>query len=912
MRRLFLFLLLACSASAQTAISIPTASGAGISFTMFARPGANIDSCAGYGNQQYCANLLNPFNTTFVSSVSALFSHATTCASTTSWTDYGDFAANFSQPPGFWNTAQVEVISGANLGYTGTVTASTATPVTFTLSPAMSTPCAANDYMVVRCPTVGATCSNVPVVGTFTADLTSGQATIANASSTAGMSNGTAIVCGGSLPTNTTAISYSGTTITLDEDATATITGATCTWNNLGYPITGTPSMETNDLSTDPGAAAQAIANTSAFSLGPLYIDGGIDGTTFLNMNGTYTLSYRAKAITGTATMTYSYAHGCATLISGTDTLTTTWQTFSHPFTASETGSQGPCAGQFQLSASAGAKLMQPGLTESVSGGNTTFMRNVTYQELQALHPGSLRWMEAQIYGCPFSNMIQPTQLMVQCNSSANSAMGGGPPSMSLNDYLYAMAVQGAVPFWTFSVFSTATEMQEISAYMSAPCSSGNAYATIRCNYLSGTAYAGMAWTDIFPSIWLEMGNEVWNGGNSDNLTYNSQAYAYILAQATMALRGATYYNAKMKIVGSGWAGYSVIPGAGSWNATVMADAQTYGGLPDAISGSGYNFAYLTDLTANIFQAQFAEPPNYSTVQTPGAFNTANTYTLENYAQTNFGIPGVIYEKNLSAQCGLSGIGITQATLNNYLASLGSGLALAESVIVDIRDAHIGLQNVWSNVEVSNKFSLASATTNSSCATDSGYGVPIFGINRSMGGPTNSTSIPRPAETMLAMVNNAIGANMYSLKTTQTGMPTYNFPGAEPDPTHSTLTNSIAANAAVPYVQAAAFGDGAGHYSLVVLCLESGTTCPITFTGAAAPTGTVTTSVLTSTNLTDNNESINLGGTPVVGQPTTGTLSSPTSDTLPAGSIKTYTWSTTATTPTGTQFSGVVKGAIGQ
>jgi hypothetical protein len=577
MRILIIIFILVCPAIAQTSISIPTAAGGGIKYTINSRFGINYDQCDFYGNQQYCANLLQAFNTHYAPAVGSMFSYATSCGSTTSWTDSGNFAPNYAQPSGFWNTANVEIISGSNLGYTGTVTASTGTPSTLTLSPPMTTPCSAGDYLRLNCPTVGSSCGNLPVLGTFTADLTSGQQTIANVSNTSGLYNGSVITCGGFLPGGTTSILVSGTTVTLDNDATSTVTGTTCTWNNLSYAVTGTPSIETNDLSTDPLASGQAMINTSPFSE-TIFFDSPLNGSTYINMNGTYVFQYRAKASSSGITMNYSVAHGCATLLTGTDTLTTSWANYTHVFTPSETGSQGTCAGELQFSSSAGTvKVMDPSLHESGAGGNTTTLRNATYAELQNLRPGTLRMMESPQFGCPLSALLQPSQLQPQCFSDQYQAPGL-PISMGLNDQFYNDAVIGADPFWTLPPYLTTTEIANLQAYINAPCSSGNAYATIRCNYLAGTAYAGMAWTDIFRHIYLESGNEMWNGGNADNLSRNSQAYAYILAAAKNALHGSPYYNAKVLFGGSGHSGYTTIPNAGSWNDNVMSQAQTYGG----------------------------------------------------------------------------------------------------------------------------------------------------------------------------------------------------------------------------------------------------------------------------------------------------------------------------------------------
>ena len=168
--------------------------------------------------------------------------------------------------------------------------------------------------------------------------------------------------------------------------------------------------------------------------------------------------------------------------------------------------------------------------------------------------------------------------------------------------------------------------------------------------------------------------------------------------------------------------------------------------------------------------------------------------------------------------------------------------------------------------------------------------MPPFGGPTALCRPTISGVVDRPSGISLQLVNSAMLPNL--LAVTQSGTPTYNQAAAQPIPTTGTPTESIAANSAVPLVQAFGFGDGAGNYSLIVYNLSLTSNEAITFSGVGAPTGTVTKTLFTSTNVTDNNESVMIGQTPVVGTPSPTTLSSPGGDTLPPFSLTTYTWST--------------------
>jgi hypothetical protein len=163
-----------------------------------------------------------------------------------------------------------------------------------------------------------------------------------------------------------------------------------------------------------------------------------------------------------------------------------------------------------------------------------------------------------------------------------------------------------------------------------------------------------------------------------------------------------------------------------------------------------------------------------------------------------------------------------------------------------------------------------------------------------MPGPGSTGTIDRPSGIMLQGINNAIGSKLHLLATTQSGTPTYSQPAAQPNPTAYPKpgTDSIAANPAVPYVQAFGFGDGLGNYALIVYNLNWAASEAIKFSGAGAPTGTVTKTVFTSANITDNNEGASIGSSPTVTYPPSSTLTNASGDTLAPFSMVTYTWGT--------------------
>jgi len=817
-------------AVAQTTITVPVASGAGIKFVLPERFGVNLDDSYPYGNNQLTANLIS----SEASFAPQIWSGASVCGTGSSILQWVDNNLNSPQPANFWQGATFEVISGTAIGSTGTITSSTAAVAGVlgsVLTGTWTAGCAPGDVMILRCRTA---------LGT----------------------------CGGGL----------------------TPAGA-------GLSFNGTVAYERSDLSPS-SSQAQALQLSSGAAFTPPF-DETIHGKVYINFNGTYTLSFRAKGITGSPTISYNVQRvGVAPFVSGTVTPTVSgtagagWTNYSFNFTANETGSQTPNTGNVNISVSGGTVLLQDvALTEAGTGGNTTAFRNATYQRLQALQPGILRFMTGGQWGCTFDNMIQNYGARSLCGSSNWYQFGSSIP-YGLNDFLYLAAQVGADPWWTFSAYSTTTDMANMAAYFNAPCSSGNSYATIRCNFLAGTPYAGMTWTQVFHNIYLEMGNEIWNSPNGSNLWANGGAtYGTLLGTNVSAFKSATYYGGTMHVVGSGFIVQS--SGGYGWNAQVLNAAKNAGGLPDYIDGAPYLFDYMTDLssTANIFGPMFAEAVNYNSV-TSGAANTGFTYQLQNYSSTNYsGVNGAVYETSLGTNCALSGV--TQAQINGVAAGIGSGLDATLNMLLAARDAGVKVQNFFALPGPGNAFYTATSDT-SGCNYNSTLNQPLWGANLFMPGPTNSAAIDRPTGIALQLVNQAMGSKLNLLAVSQSGTPTYSQAAAQPNPTNSGAA-SIAANSAVPYVQSFGFGDGAGNYSLIVYNLNLTSSEAIAFAGAGAPAGTVTKTVFTSANITDNNESATVGSTPTVTTPSPSTLSSPTGDTLPPFSMTTYTWSTSST-----------------
>ncbi len=184
-------------------------------------------------------------------------------------------------------------------------------------------------------------------------------------------------------------------------------------------------------------------------------------------------------------------------------------------------------------------------------------------------------------------------------------------------------------------------------------------------------------------------------------------------------------------------------------------------------------------------------------------------------------VPLIVYEDNLHTTQG----SITQDVLDTFTPSVGAGLAVANEMLIMLRDEKIRDQCL---------FSLGGYRY----TRDDGKTALIWGTTRDMG----VTDRKRPQFLALKLANEALAGDM--MVTAQSGDdPTWNEP----------LTNRIQLNN-VHYVQSFAFLNGTRR-ALVIFNFHRTAALDVTFAGANAPAGSVTIKQLTSANITDTNES---------------------------------------------------------
>jgi len=798
------------------------------------RPGINLGGLGDYGSQQLLKSL-NYVNGGYFPGTYAGATYA--CSSggsntTSKWynniTNASGYAANFWAGASF---VAINAATGASYG-SGVVTASTSNTgsagITFTLSPALSAACnpSQNDVLILR--QTGPNGEFVP-------------------------SQFLNVCAGASWNTSDTSPSSSNTQHSLEMP-----TGC-----GLTFYMDATVSNRTN---TNVSLASQQV--------------------NFINLNGSYSATFKAKCLVAGCSINFSLGRfGGTTYVAGTTVSPSSsatpgigWTTYNYPFTASETGTQSTTLG-YSLTCTGSCLLQDVDVIEgSTLAGNTTAFRDAVVSELEQLHPGSIRYMDASQWCSDVADEIASTGNRRWCGGS--SWQPGVGQSMGYNDVLSLGNMLGT------DVLISVGQLNQPSDW------------SMLINWLSSSG-----WISTYASsghkIYLEDGNEAWNSGVSAALyNGNGMVYGSTVGPNMAAAKSASGYNpAVIKLVANSWVAPNQGYGPFGWVHNVLTVAQgTPNGLPDFVDVAPYTLNYLGNFdtygsnvatTGAPFLDEWAEDANLDSVTTPVS-NSESMYLNQQYVKANFGVDTLVYEVNQST---LSGVAATQLQLDQVGASVGSALAVAEHILLMQRDAHVS--------GPIHAFTLAEPYTGYSCngtGCVNGVVMPLWGANLFMatgpGQTPNSANIDRPLAITLGVINRAIGANNNLMSVTQSGTPTFKYPGGQ---SYSNGSPTILPNAAVPYVNCFAYSNGLANWTTI--CFNNNLTTPesVTLAGPGAPNGSVSETIFPdpANIVTDNNENTFLGAAssaPVVTVPAASSASGATYSIPPASFITlTYT-----------------------
>jgi alpha-L-arabinofuranosidase len=596
----------------------------------------------------------------------------------------------------------------------------------------------------------------------------------------------------------------------------------------------GTITTETTDISPNsPGKQAILLtASASGASAGVSQYFDTFNTKTFLQLNGAFQLTFRAKGVGGNNQLNVSLSRILASLtyINKTITLTPNWQDYTLTFSASETGTS---LGSVQLSlsaAGANVELDDVVLNQTDSDPtNTTAFRDDVVSTLKQLNPGVIRMMAAgAALGSDLPNQLQGP--LARYRGGYSSTYSDEPDeAYGIHEFLQLCQAVNADPWITIPTATTPAEMTYFINYLT-----GNG--SDPASALRIARGQSAPWTTVFNKIHIELGNETWNGSfKGESISY--PAYPQMANTIFgVARSNAGYVASKFDLVIDGWAS---VPG---YNQGILQTSTKH----DSIDIAPYLLYSANDEPqATMFGALFAEPELWETTG-----EVAQDLQVAAAAPVPTAVN--VYETNLGTEVG----NITQAELNALTPSVGAGIAHTDHM----------LQMMRIGVKYQNTFALQQYNYrrgDSSMAT-------LWGIVYDMG-PTNRR---RPQFLTQALANSVVGGNM--IQTTQSGSnPTWNQPLS---------SDSVVLNGA-HYIQSFAFMNN-GVSSVILFNLNQTTALPVTVSGTNAPYGNVTISQITSANITDNNETSNVVQTTTSTQ---GSFNSSTSLSLPPFSMTVVT-----------------------
>ncbi len=534
----------------------------------------------------------------------------------------------------------------------------------------------------------------------------------------------------------------------------------------------------------------------------------------FLQLRGTFRLTFKAKWVSGERSLGVTVAredtvHHPASFLSEHTQLTPSWQTYTYDFHADENGSAiGAVALSFDIDGST-ILLDDVALVPVGNPQNTTPFRDEVLETLRLAHPGILRFMDnGTSFGSTLEDLLTPSFGRRRAGHSPQQTLAEQIP-IGLNESLQLAEAVGAEPWYCLPATTSPEEAADLIEFLAG---------SIHTAFGARRAALGhpATWTSVFPVIHLELGNEVWNAGDFSGAAIpNPLAYAARANAVFGSARHSTWFEpGKFDLILGGQAG-------NDWLAT---EELKTGSQQDSIDFAPYLFGELNDLSSDeaIFGPMFAQPEQEDV--------RGSSFALAKAARqaAHSAVPAV-YEVNMGTTRSTS-TSVTQTEINRVVPSVGGAIAVADHMLLMLRELGITSQCLFSLPEFANQFN---APGNTSKTT------PLWGSVIDMGGPTN---LRRPTYYALQLINHALLAS--ELNTIVTGAnPTWDQPAS--------INDNVAAGRQ-HLIQTFAFADGAER-SLILINLSRSKPLAVTFSGDA-PKGAVTEQRLTSAHITDSNE----------------------------------------------------------
>lgn len=640
-------------------------------------------------------------------------------------------------------------------------------------------------------------------------------------------------------------------------------TGAPAGWQ-MTLSGGATVGQETSDL--PPGGhgttALQINASSGSVALTNL-MDAPYTGQSrWINVKN-LTVCYQAKIFSG-ATGSVSIVlqrQGVGNYLSTTDTMTTSWANYCHTITPNETTATGGTG--LALSGTFSGNLYVKNITntEAATGSNTSAYRDSAVSALST-------WYGTNNAGSPMRAMDSFSGLgnnMIDIINFYDGRRRAGWSTTTVNLTQYSVH-QGAQEFFQLALQEGVTRPQFVI-----PLSASTADMTLLVDYLaggSGTTGGALRiaqgqtapWTSVFSTIDIELGDEPFG-------TFPGQTMSDDFRLGVWA--NERFGAAKTEMTSLGVANIKfavdfqeVTPG----NVTALT-----GNCPncDIVTPASYLAYGLTDLSSDdsIHLPAFADE-QYITSPTDPTGKDQNWIQQMKATIAGTGKAFGIYEEFDAPGSGAA----TQAQVWQYTQDEGMGVALAEKILLQIKNQQPLFQDVFALPEYDNSWTGANASV-----------APYWGVQFEFDGPAGNK--PRPLFYAGQTVNQAIYPNLLTMTATGTN-PTYSQAAT------STNLNSQfvwTGNWTTNDLLAFPFYDGTSKCSIAMVNVSTATSYPITVSGTdCTPTGTVTQTLYTSTNVSDCNEFTNCSTNVAV--PAVTTLTNPTGATLGPHSVTVWQW----------------------
>ena len=467
-----------------------------------------------------------------------------------------------------------------------------------------------------------------------------------------------------------------------------------------------------------------------------------------------------------------------------------------------------------------------------------------------------------------------------------------------ISDFLNLCAYVGATPVLIFPITMTTTDAANLVDFLEG--STSTQYGEIRASLGQVTPWVGASGSP-FSTIYLEFGNENWNGAFlGHTLGYNSSSTSYyedysLRAKTVFAAARARQSSEGYSESGTKWVLNAQTAGGGDGGAASVAQADVVeiNGYTAAninnVSTSGCMTSGSTNATCPLYGPTLTEP--YSNIHDPKSLSGFALAVSRIESETGCGPNGktncqvMVYEQNTGTFNASTAGPFTQAVSDSFIQAGVQGIVAADQMGENDAAGVIN-QNEYQALQY--------------YFGEGGVNVHMWGTMLDTGGDCsnyNSSTFggsycPRPQ---------MLGAQVYNwckigpmVQTSWTSNPTYNLPANN---------NSVNAISGVPVLRSYAFAQG-NQRCMVIVNADVYSAHNVTFAGTNAPAGGVTTYQFAPGALNTVNEASALTATSTLDTPmgntTTPGVNVASGYSLPAHSVTAFMWQTNGTGSTAT------------